>query len=76
LDCKIESQNYNNGVTEVITKISNPILYVSSYSLESISTKNQFNMTYTRKFDSGERNISIEFYKEINNIDDWYQMNN
>ena len=33
LDCKIESQNYNNGVTEVITKISNPILYVSSLSL-------------------------------------------
>ena len=76
IDCTIESQNYNNGVTEVIAEISNPILYVSNYSLESISTKNQFNMTYTRDFKTGERNIAIEFYREINNIDDWYSMNN
>ena len=76
IDCTIESQNYNNGVTEVVAEISNPILYVSNYSLESISTKNQFNMTYTRDFKTGERNIAIEFYREINNIDDWYSMNN
>ena len=76
IDCTIESQNYNNGVTEVIAEISNPILYVSNYSLESISTKNQFNMTYTRDFKTGERNIAIEFYREINSVDDWYDMNN
>ena len=76
IDCTIKSQNYNNGITEVIAEISNPILYVSNYSIESITTKNQFNMTYTREFKVGERNIAIEFYKEINNVDDWYNMNN
>ena len=76
IDCIIESQNYSNGVTEVIAEINNPILYVSNYSVESISTKNQFNMIFTRNFKSGERNIAVDFYREINNIDDWYGMNN
>ena len=76
IDCTIKSQTYNNGITEVIAEISNPILYVSNYSLKSITTKNYLNMTYTREFKAGERNIPIEFYKEINNVEDWYNMNN
>ena len=75
LNCKIEGQTYNNGKSEVIVNLSNPIICVSQYYVQSITTKGANTSEYTRTFSDNERAINIELYREIYNIDDWKQMN-
>ena len=75
VDCSIESQTYNEGKSEVIAMIKNPSLYVSEYSILSISTKGTFNSEYKREFKENERLIKIEFYREINTIQEWQAIN-
>ena len=75
LDCQIESQTYKDGKSEVIALINNPSLYVSEYSVLSISTKGVFNSEYTREFKENERLIKIDFFKEINSIQEWNDIN-
>ena len=76
LDCHIESQTYKDGKSEVIAIINNPRLYVSEYSVLSISTKGVLNSEYKREFEENERLIKIDFFREINSIQDWYSINN
>ena len=47
INTKILEQKYDNGKSEVIVELYNPIRYISSYSLQSITTKGAFNMPYT-----------------------------
>ncbi len=75
LECKIESQEYNEGKSKVIAILNNPIICVSEYSVMSISTKGAYNQEYTRKFKEKERLISIDFYREIYTTDDWKAIN-
>ncbi len=75
LECKIESQEYKDGKSEVIAILSNPIICVSKYEVISISTKGAYNQEYTRKFKEKERIINISFYKEINTTEDWKNIN-
>ena len=75
LECKIESQEYNEGKSKVIAILNNPIICVSEYSVMSISTKGAYNQEYTREFKEKERLINIDFYKEIYTTDDWKAIN-
>ena len=75
LQCTIESQEYNEGKSEVIATLSNPIICISQYSVMSITTKGAYNQEYTREFEENERLIDIDFYREINTIDDWKNIN-
>ena len=72
--CNIISQEYNDGKSELIAVIEEPKIYVSTYEILSITTKGVQSLEYTRKYKEGERNIYIDFYKEINNIPDWEEM--
>ena len=75
VDTKIVSQTYDKGKTKVIAILSNPILYVSNYSVLSITSKGAYNIAYTRNFEDGERNIQVDLYKTIYTVDDWKQIN-
>ena len=71
LDAEILSQEYSNGKSTVIAKLKNPIICVSSYEVQSITTKGAFSSGYTRIYDEGERVINVDLYKEIWSINDW-----
>ena len=75
LECHIESQTYSDGKSEVIAIINNPSLFVSEYSVLSISTKGAFSSEYKREFEENERLIKIDFFREINSIQDWNDIN-
>lgn len=59
-----------------MVELHDPIMYVSNYSVQSITTKGAFNEPYTRDFDDGERIIEVDLYREINSIEDWKNINN
>ncbi len=75
LNCKIISQKHNNGKSEVEAIINQPVRYISEYEIISLTTQGVLGKEYTRKYNKDERKINIEFYKEINNIADWEQIN-
>ena len=74
IDCTIESQEYANGKSEVIVNLSNPIQYLSTYSILSFTTKGAFNLEYTKEYKEGEVLINIDLYNEIYTIEDWYEI--
>ena len=71
VEAKIESQEYANGKSEVIVLLENPVLFISKYDITEITTKGAYNQEYTRKYKENERIINVDFYKEINSIEDW-----
>ena len=75
IECEILSQTYEDGKTEVIALLKNPIKYVSSYSLISVTTKGAYNLPYTRTFKENERVIKVDLYREIHTISDWKEIN-
>ena len=75
LQCTIENQEYNEGKSEVIATLNNPVICVSQYSVMSISTRGAYNQEYTRDFEKNERLIDVDFYREINTTDDWKAIN-
>ena len=72
--CNIISQEYSNGKSEVVATLETPKAYVSTYGILSITTKGVLNLEYTRAYKKGERNIYVDFYKEINTISEWEEM--
>ena len=74
LECKIESQEYAKGRSEIIVNLNNPIQCVSSYSILSFTTKGAFNLEYTKEYEEGEILINVDLYNEIYTIEDWYEM--
>ena len=76
IKCDIISQVYQDGKSEVIVKLYEPIRYISQYSVMSITTKGAFNLPYTRKFEDDERVIYIDLYRPVYSIDDWKAINN
>ncbi len=75
LNCDILSQEYNDGTSDVIAELNNPIICVSGYSVLGITTKGAYNQEYTREFEKNERLIDVELYREINSISDWEAIN-
>ena len=75
LNCEILEQEYSEGKSEVIVYISNPIRYVSEYEYISITSQGVIGSEYTKKYEADERKFYIDFYKEVNNIDDWSNIN-
>ena len=75
LNCTILNQEYSDSKSYVTAILNNPILYVSDYSVISISSKGAYNKEYTREFQNNERVIKIEFFKKIISIDDWKDIN-
>ena len=76
IECEIESQEYTDGKSTVIAILKNPILYVSSYSVQSITSVGAYNLPYTRKFEENERIVYIDLYRKISTTDDWNNINN
>ena len=75
LTSEILSQEYYDGVSKVRIKLSNPKIYVSGYSIMSITTQGAFGNTYTRDFKENERLLSIKLYRPIYTVEDWKQIN-
>ena len=75
MDCSILEQQYEGKVSVVLAELKNPIVYVSRYSVLSITTKGAYNLPYTRNFEDGERMIYVDFYRKINTIEDWKEIN-
>ena len=69
LSTKIESQEYDNGITTVKLRVSDPVLCVSQYNILSISRKGSTGFTYAPKtFKLGERVVELEFYRKVYNV--------
>lgn len=75
LTSEIIEQSYDSGKSRVIVKLSNPLTYVSNYSLMSLTFKGTINKNYTVEYKEGEKNISVDFYKNIYNVSDWKEIN-
>ena len=71
LTTKILEQNYSNGNSVVIAKVSNPKKYVSSYEVQSLTTTGSFNIDYTRTYKPKERVLNFELYRSIRSMKDW-----
>ena len=76
LTTKIISQQDNNGTTTLVIEVSNPVRYVSQYFIKSITSRNSFNLPYTREFEDNERVLQIELFKEISTVDEWLEIKN
>lgn len=76
LTTKIVSQQDNGGTTTLVIEVSNPIRYVSQYFIKSITSRNSFNLPYTREFEEGERVLQIELFKEVSTVDEWLEIKN
>ena len=74
LTTKILSQTYKNKHSTVIIELTNPIMFVSSYSITTLTTKGAYNLPYSRKYNEGERKINVDLYKEIYSIEDWKEI--
>lgn len=71
----IMSQNDNeDGTSLVRIKLTNPSRYISSYSINSITSLSKVGIEYTRKFDAGTLILDISMYREINNEKEWLNM--
>ena len=71
LNAEIISQEYSDGMSKVIVKLTNPIKCVSKYSVQSISIKGYFGTNYTRYYEKNERFMDVEFYKKVYTVQDW-----
>ena len=71
----ILSQEYQDGKTTMVVELSNPLQYVSKYSIMSITSQGALNLPFTRNYEVDERNIYIDMYKAINSIEDWKNIN-
>lgn len=76
LTTTIVSQQDNNGTTTLVIEVSAPIRYVSEYFIKSITSRNSFNLPYTREFEDGERVLQIELFKEVSTVDEWLEIKN
>ena len=74
MSTKILSQEYKNGKTKLIVLLDKPVVYTSNYSIQSITSKGAYNIPYTRNYADNERNIKIDFYREIYSLEDWKQI--
>lgn len=72
---KIISQKYEDGKSTVIIELSNPVRYISKYSIMSITSQGALNLPYTRNYSENERTIYVDFYKEVSSIEEWKEIN-
>lgn len=75
LTTEILSQETSNQETIVRLKLTNPQMYISSYSIRKMTMVNQFNIVYDREYTSGEKQLDISFYRAINSEQDWQLLN-
>ena len=75
INVNILEQTYEDGKSEVIAELYDPIKYTSNYNLMSITSKGSIGIPYTRNFKQGERIIRVDLYKEINSISEWKAIN-
>ena len=75
INVNIVSQEYEDGKTQVIAELYDPVKYISKYNVQSITTQGAFNIPFTRTFKQGERVIEVDLYKEINSVQDWKDIN-
>lgn len=72
---EIIDQTYADGTSTVKVKLTNPSVFISKYPIRSISSVNFLGYTSTRNYANNEKYAAIAFFKEINNMDDWKQIN-
>ena len=75
LNVEIIDQQYSNKYSTVTLRVSVNSQYLSSYEVISLTVKGAFSNEYTREYENNERVLNIEFFREINNIDDWKNIN-
>lgn len=75
LTTEILSQETINQETTVQLKLTNPQMYISSYSIRKMTMVNQFNIAYDREYTSGEKQLDINFYRIIDSEEDWQLIN-
>ena len=75
INVRILTQEYNEGISEVIAELYDPIKYISEYNVQSITVKGAYNTEYTRDYDQGEKIVKADLYKEINSVQDWKNIN-
>lgn len=75
LTTTILDQSYADGKSEVIIEVSNPQIFASKYSVNSISSKSANGYVSTRKYQSNELYLVVDMYKEIFTPEDFIAIN-
>ena len=75
LETEIESQEYGEGKSKVRVKVKNPTKYISEYNVIKLVTKGAYGFKYERVYKEKERIVKLDLYREINNIQDWKNIN-
>ena len=75
LTCQIMEQKHVNEISKVKLKLTVNSKYVSSYSVLSLTVKGAYSQEYTRNYEKNERQIFIEFFRTVNNVEDWKEIN-
>lgn len=74
LSTEIISQTTEDGTTILVVRVFNPVRYISSYFVKSISSIGQFNIPYTREYYENEKILEVDLYREIKTIEDWTEI--
>ena len=75
IENEIISDNYADGQSEVIIELKNPTMYLSQYSIMSLTTESALGIEYTRSYEEGERVINVDLYREVSTVEDWRTIN-
>lgn len=75
LTSSIISQVYDEGVSKVEVKLTEPKKYVSKYNVQSITLQGPFGSSYTREYEKNEKFLNIEFFRKVNDVNSWKAIN-
>ncbi len=76
VDVEIQDQTYASGKSIVTARVYNPKTFVSRYYVSSISSRGAYSLTNTRNFETNERPLFFDMYKEISTISEFNDINN
>lgn len=76
LTTNIQSQRYEDGKSYVELEVYNPSIYQSKYAVRSISSTTYTGITVKKQYNIGEKYLYIDFYHEINSVEEWIKINN
>ena len=76
IENEIISETYADGQSEVIIELKNPRMYLSKYSVMTLTTESALGIEYTRSYEENERTINVDLYREVATVQDWREINN
>ena len=72
---RVVSQNFEDGKTYLKLEVYDPDIYVSKYAIRNITCRSYNGLLSSKAYAAGEKYLYVDFYQEINSVEDWMQIN-